>query len=153
MPGFLQFLAKTKYDTEIVCDNYEAPVEIRNEDGKVLVMHDELIEVIHELTDAATAKGLIKPTVSMFDLMDEGEPAPTLTAPPFHPLPENANAAVVICGAFVTSDGVERHGVAYVNDDGILILKAIGNERNSIEYAQFCTDDLRAMLALKENTR
>ncbi len=147
MPGFSQFLSKTKYDTEIVCDNHEAPVVIRNEDGNVLVMHDELIEVIHELTNAAIAKGLLPqdaPVVSMSD----GEAA---TSPyPFHPLPELTTAAAIIWNAFVTGDGIERHAVAYVNDDGILILEAIGNERNNIEYAQFGTDDLHAMLALKE---
>lgn len=148
MPGFLQFLAKTKYDTEIVCDNYEAPVVIRNEDGTVLVMHDELVEVIRELTNAAIAKGLLPAKEEASAPVREFEPEH-----PFYPLPEGASVAAIIYDAFVTSDGVERHGVAHVNDDGILILEAIGNERNSIEYAQFGTDDIRVMLALKKDTK
>lgn len=139
MSGFSQFFARTKHGTEILCDNHEAPVVIRNEDGRALVMHDELLHVIYELTNAAIAKGLL--------------PAKEEASAPFHQLPPESTPAAIIYDAFVTSDGVERHAVAYVNDDGILILEAIGNERNTIEYAQFGTDDLRTMLALKEGTR
>ena len=128
---------------------------------QVLVGRGEIIELIAALTEIAIAKGLLpakeEPTVSMFDLLSYHEPATAACTPqpehPFYPLPEIATAAVVIYDAFVTSDGVERHAVAYTNDDGILILEAIGNERSSIEYAQFGTADLRAMLALKEHAQ
>lgn len=130
---------------DVLDDHPQIAILQTDKDGAVshaVAINDaDLVKTIATLTEVATAKGLMQTSVSTRD------------EHPFHPLPEGTTPAALIWDAFVTSDGVERSAIAFVNSDGILILEAIGNERNNIEYAQFSTDDLRAMLALKENLR